>query len=262
MCLIVFNWQPNSHRPLTLAANRDEFHQRASLDAHFWDDHPSIFAGRDLEKQGTWLGLSKNDKANSFKMAALTNFRRIDPQKYLHSRGEITRNFLASEQTALEYAQEILFSQYAGFNGLFFDGEALVYCHYGMNADPVIHTLDEGIYGLSNAKLDSPWPKSEKTKVALQTLDKNGDHDMVANQLFNILRDDTQADDSLLPDTGIGIEFERLLSPAFIISPSYGTRTSSVVIINQESNKQTAYFKERQFSNKGESIRELSKELS
>tara|TARA_R110002167_G_scaffold236325_12_gene441534 strand:- start:1580 stop:2368 length:789 start_codon:yes stop_codon:yes gene_type:complete len=262
MCLIVFNWQPNSHRPLTLAANRDEFHKRASLDAHFWEDHPNVFAGRDLEKQGTWLGLSKNNNASCFRMAALTNFRRIDSQQYLHSRGEITRNFLVSKQPALDYAQEILFSQYAGFNGLFFDGKSLIYCHHGIDTKPVIYSLDKGIYGLSNAKLDSPWPKSEKTKAALQTIDKNGGHDTVANQLLNILKDDTQADDSLLPNTGIGIEFERLLSPAFIISPSYGTRTSSVVIINQEKDKQMAYFKERQFSNKGENIRELSKELS
>jgi uncharacterized protein with NRDE domain len=260
MCLIVFNWQPNSHRPLILAANRDEFHKRASLDAHFWEDHPYIFAGRDLEKQGTWLGLSK--KNNTFRMAALTNFRSLDTQQYQYSRGEITRNFLISDQNALDYAQKIPFSQYAGFNGLFFDGTSLVYCHHGSNHKPDISVLDQGIYGLSNAKLDSPWPKVEKTKAAIQKIDSNDQHELIANQLFNILRDEIQADDHLLPDTGVGIELERLLSPAFIISPSYGTRTSSVVIINQEKNKQTAYLNERQFSNKGESIRELGKKLN
>lgn len=261
MCLIVFNWQPNSNRPLILAANRDEFHLRPSLDAHFWEDQPQTFAGRDLEKHGTWLGLTENKTSGLFRMAALTNFRHVDSHQYLSSRGDITRNFLASKQAAQDYAHAIPFSQYAGFNGLFFDGSTLVYCHYDASNTPDICILEEGIYGLSNAKLDSPWPKVEKAKQKLQNLNSNMDPHLLADQLFDALRDNEQAVDSLLPDTGVGLELERMLSPAFIISPSYGTRTSSTVIIKQNANKQCVYFKERQFSNTGEQLRELSKQL-
>lgn len=262
MCLIILNWQPNSQRPLILAANRDEFHKRPSLDAHFWEDKPNIFAGRDLEKSGTWLGLSKNNNETTFRLAALTNFRSLDNTLYEHSRGEITQQFLDSSLGALDYAQNIPFSLYAGFNALFFDGSELVYYHSQRHQAPEIHTLDKGIYGLSNAKLDSPWPKVEKTKMAFQTLSENESHDLSAKHLFNFLRDDAPSEDCFLPNTGVGIDLERLLSPAFIISPSYGTRTASVVIIDNEENQQSVYFNERQFSNTGENIRELIKYLN
>tara|TARA_R110001592_G_scaffold356543_2_gene658665 strand:- start:35758 stop:36546 length:789 start_codon:yes stop_codon:yes gene_type:complete len=262
MCLIIFNWQPNTQRPLTLAANRDEFHNRASLDAHFWEDNPKIFGGRDLEKNGTWLGLSNNDNNATFRLAALTNFRSSDNTQYEHSRGEITQQFLSSNLSAFEYAQQITFGFYAGFNALFYDGSKLVYCHHESNQTPEIYLLDKGIYGLSNAKLNSPWPKVEKTKKAFHTLSINENHEFSARHLFSFLSNNKPAEDSLLPDTGVGIDFERILSPAFIISPSYGTRTASVVIIDKKENKQTVYFNERQFSNKGGKIRELIKRLN
>ena len=262
MCLIIFNWQPNTQRPLILAANRDEFHIRPSLDAHFWKDKPKIFAGRDLEKNGTWLGLSKNNNNSSFRLSALTNFRGTDNKQYTHSRGEITQQFLESNLGALEYAQQIPFDLYSGFNVLFFDGTSLVYCHHEANKTPEIHTLDKGIYGLSNAKLNSPWPKVEKAKIAFQLLNENEIHEQSAKFLFHYLRDNKIAEDSLLPKTGVGIELERMLSPAFIISPSYGTRTASVVIIDDTENRQSVYFNERQFSNKGANVRELVKQLN
>ncbi|MFT6030149.1 MAG: hypothetical protein ACI8O8_001892 [Oleiphilaceae bacterium] len=262
MCLIIFNWQPNSQRPLILAANRDEFHMRPSLDAHFWEDNPKIFAGRDLEKKGTWLGLAKNDNSSSFRLSALTNFRSTDNNQYKHSRGEITQHFLETNLGALEYAQQIPFSLYAGFNALFFDGTSLIYCHYESHQTPDIYILDKGIYGLSNAKLNSPWPKVEKTKIAFQSLAGNEIHEQSAKNLFHYLRDNKLAEDSLLPETGVGIELERMLSPAFIISPSYGTRTASLVIVDVKENQQSVYFNERQFSNKGEHVRELIKRLN
>ena len=260
MCLIVFNWAPDSQRPLVLAANRDEFHNRASLDAHYWTDHPNIFGGRDLEKNGTWLGLANNSD-NTFRLAALTNYRSVDKQIYLHSRGEITHNFLASKQTAVEYVREINYQQYAGFNGLFFDGGQLVYCHHQVDSKPEIILLDKGIYGLSNAKLDTPWPKVVTTKVAFQTLEEDQQATAITDHFFGFLQDDSTAADHLLPDTGVGTDIERMLSAAFIISPSYGTRTSSVVIIEQDNNQQSVIFHERQYSKEGRRIRELVKTL-
>lgn len=262
MCLIIFNWEPDSIRPLTLAANRDEFHMRASLDAHFWEDHPQVFAGRDLEKNGTWLGTAKNKHNTSFRLAALTNFRSLDNKQYMHSRGEITQNFLSSHESALAYAQGISFDQYAGFNALFFDGTSLVYAHHEPSINPDIFTLEKGIYGLSNAKLNSPWPKVENSLKAFQTLANNAPHKESVEHLLKFLRDNSHAEDSSLPDTGVGIELERMLSPAFIISPSYGTRTASVVIVDQQEDEQSVYFHERQFSNTGENIRELVKQLN
>lgn len=261
MCLIVFKWAPNSQTPLTLAANRDEFHQRPSLDAHFWEDDPTIFAGRDIEKGGTWLGIAQQKSNHTFKLAALTNFRDIDSTDYQHSRGEVTQNFLSTKHSAQAYTQQLNFDQYAGFNGLFFDGETLVYCHHERNKKPEIITLEEGIYGLSNAKLDSPWPKVERVKSAFSASITDQPTQHVIGELFSHLEDTTKANDQDLPDTGVGIELERMLSPAFIISPSYGTRTSTVVVINNATNTQSTYFEERQFSPKGKQIKALIKAL-
>ena len=261
MCLIIFQWAPDSQTPLTLVANRDEFHQRPSLDAHFWEDEPAIFAGRDLEKLGTWLGLAKSETSEAFKLAALTNFRSLDATQYKHSRGEITKDFLLSKLSALDYAKQISFEDYAGFNGIFFDGGALVYCHYQKGHPPEIISLSAGTYGLSNAKLDSPWPKVNRTKAAFSLIDKSKSKHKVAEDLFTCLQDTHLAKDSDLPKTGVGIELERMLSPAFIISPSYGTRTSSVVIIKNTTGTPLAYFQERQFSPEGMQTRTLSKQL-
>lgn len=262
MCLIMFNWAPDSQTPLILASNRDEFHARPSLDAHFWQDNPSIFAGRDLEKKGTWLGVSKSDMGIPFRLAALTNVRDMDKTAYQHSRGEITQGFLSSHDSALSYAKQLAFTRYAGFNGLFFDGQTLVYCHAQKNQTPIIHLLPAGTYGLSNAELDTPWPKVRYIKSAFEKLNKADTHEGIANHLFNDLKDNTPASDAELPETGVGIDLERMLSPAFIISPSYGSRTSSVIIISQQDNQPSVYFEERQYSPEGKKIRTLSNTLT
>lgn len=261
MCLIVFKWAPNSQIPLTLAANRDEFHQRPSLDAHFWEDDPAIFAGRDIEKGGTWLGIAKQKNSHTFKLAALTNFRCLDRTDYQHSRGEVTQNFLRTQHSAQAYTKQLNFDQYAGFNGLFFDGESLVYCHHERNKKPEIITLEEGIYGLSNAKLNTSWPKVERTKAAFSKSCTQQPFEHMIRELFTHLKDTTIANDNELPQTGVGIELERMLSPAFIISPSYGTRTSTVVVISHEQSGQSTYFEERQFSPKGKQIKAQIKTL-
>lgn len=261
MCLIIFRWDPDNARPLIVAANRDEFHDRPSLDAHYWKDAPHIFAGKDLEKNGTWLGLAKLDKSKPFKLAALTNFRTPDNALYTHSRGEITTNFLNSTQSAFDYAKRISFSQYPGFNGLFFDGTELVYCHHEQHKEAKILTLRPGNYGLSNAELDTAWPKVTKSKQALKHLDTASDNEDLSKHLMTYLRDRNISDDEHLPNTGIAIEVERMLSAPFIVSPQYGTRTSTIVVIEKQNLKQTVYFKESQFSVSGDILREQTKQL-
>lgn len=262
MCLIVFSWNPEASRPLVLAANRDEFHHRPSQDAHYWPDMPRIFAGRDLKMQGTWLGLSKNTNNKGFRLAALTNFRRPDSQSYQRSRGEITRNFLASDQAALTYCEHIPVADYAGFNGLFFDGTELIYLHHEKNHKPDISRLTQGNYGLSNARLDTPWPKVTRTRKALDQLPLQLEHSDMAHQLFQILSDRQLAERDQLPVTGVGLELETMLSAPFIVSPQYGTRTSTVIVIDNSEKppkmRQTAYFNERQFTLAGQLDRSLS----
>lgn len=235
MCLIVFNWQPNARNMLTLASNRDEFYARPSKTAHYWDDQPTIFGGRDLKMRGTWLAVSK-----SLRFAAITNFRSPLNNPHQRSRGEILPLFLNDTVDAMNFAQNIKKDEYAGFNVLLFDGKNLVYCHNQKNQHnqytPPIK-LPAGHYGLSNHLLNTPWPKVERTKNAL-TVIKNADHHSeTAQHLLSALQNDEIAPDSELPNTGVGLELERLLSPAFIASPSYGTRTSTIVIIEKNNNQ-------------------------
>ncbi|MFV1871779.1 MAG: NRDE family protein [Oleiphilus sp.] len=261
MCLIIFKWQPGDSTPLILAANRDEFHNRPSLDAHYWEEAPHIFAGKDLEKNGTWLGVSQTRTDNKVRLAALTNFRGPDKSVYSRSRGEVTTNFLDSSVSAFDYAKQLAYSEFPGFNGLFYDGNDLVYCHHEANQAPEIYPLPAGEYGLSNAKLDTPWPKVIKSKQVLSQLNES-DHSFIAEALFSSLSDTKIADDNQLPTTGVPLEFERMLSAAFIISPQYGTRTSTVVIIDELQLSQSVFFKERQFSASGDRLREQTQSLN
>lgn len=269
MCLIIFSWYPHSPRPLVLGANRDEFHRRPSQDAHFWPDVPHIFAGRDLQMMGTWLGLSKHSGKRSFRLAAVTNVRQADRNNYARSRGDITRLFLASDQPALNYCESIPLAEYAGFNGIFYDGQSLAYIHHNVKEGAQIRQLPAGKYALSNARLDTPWPKVERSRQALDKITPRNSAQESGQILFEYLQDTRIADDASLPDTGVGLDLERMLSAAFIISPDYGTRTSTSIIIDQclnskEENKygQSALFIEHQFGRDGTKQRRLSKQLS
>jgi len=229
---------------LTLASNRDEFYERPSQNAHFWEDSPHIFGGRDLKMQGTWLAVSRN-----MRFAAITNFRSSDSQTYLRSRGEIPQFFLNSTLSALDYSAQIPKQEFAGFNALLFDGEHLVYCHNQKDIHGQYHdgeALPAGHYGLSNHLLDTPWPKVVRAKNALHGTETLNQAD-ISKHLLTALQDQKIAADENLPNTGISIEFERLLSAPFISSPIYGTRTSTVVLIENEIKKKQVYFHERQY---------------
>lgn len=224
MCLIVFAWRPEHDVPLMLAANRDEFYARPTLPLTAWEDAPHVLAGRDLEAGGTWLGLGPGGR-----FAALTNIRDPDQPTGHRSRGDLVARFLTSGIGLDDYLREVRgrSAEYAGFNlllGTVAPGQLprLMYFN-AREGEPV--ALAAGVYGLSNAALNSPWPKLIKAREALAAeLD-----DAMEDKLLAVLNDPEPATDADLPDTGVGLATERLLSSVFIASPSYGTRASTLV---------------------------------
>lgn len=219
MCLIVIGWRASAAFPLLVAANRDEYHHRASAVAARWPDAPEVIGGRDLEAGGTWLGIRENGR-----FAAVTNVREPGMAKGAHSRGELPRNFLLGSDSAESYAKQIDYAAYSGFNLLLADGEKLIYCS---NRDQPLRELRPGIYGLSNHRLDSPWPKllraREEFSSAMNTLPDEA-------AFFNLLANREIVSDDLLPSTGVPLEWERLLSAVFVKSPTYGTRASTLLM--------------------------------
>lgn len=217
MCLIVVGWHAHPDYPLVVAANRDEFYARPTADAARWPNAPQIIGGRDLEAGGTWLGISETGR-----FAAVTNVREPGMAKGEISRGALTRGFLLSAEPAAAYARSIEGSRYSGFNLLLADGDSLFYCS---NRDGEPRPLPPGIYGLSNHLLDSPWPKLVKAR---QRFEEALRHLPAESAFFDLLADQAIVADQSLPQTGVSIEWERLLSAVFVKSESYGTRASTV----------------------------------
>lgn len=230
MCLIVFAWQIKPGVPLIAASNRDEFYARPAMPAHQWKDHPQIYAGRDLEGGGTWLGVAHEaDKKNS-RFAALTNVRAPHLIKEnAPTRGLLVSNYLASNLSPEEYIREIRRDSYRynGFNLLVGDNHTLVwFSNFGMMNPQNGRPLKPGIYGLSNALLDDPWPKVTRTRAQFACLlGINAPEEAY----FEMLADTTKAPDRLLPQTGVSYEWEKLLSSVRIESSDYGTRASTLV---------------------------------
>lgn len=224
MCLIVFAWQVIPGMPLIAAANRDEFYDRPSISANWWKDHPNVYAGRDLKAGGTWLGITREGR-----FAAITNIRAPSERRTdAPSRGQLVADFLTGAITPEAYIAGLASraAQYNGFNLLVGDANRLVW--YSNRADDPRsgRPLEPGIYGLSNATLDTPWPKVIRTKAQFASLLCQG---APKEAYFEMLTDTTLASECRLPDTGVGREWEKVLSPVFIESPTYGTRSSTVV---------------------------------
>lgn len=232
MCLILLAWHSHPRFPLIVAANRDEFYRRRSASADFWGAHPQVLAGRDLEAGGTWLGITRQGR-----FAALTNYR--DPSRHLAdapSRGRLVSDFLCGHDTIDAYLDSLQPSDYNGFNLLLGDKQQLVAFN---NITQERHPLAPGIYGLSNATLDTPWPKVDAGKTALaDALTAMPDE----TALRHLLRDERIHPDTALPATGVSLEWERLLSAAFIRSPNYGTRCSTLIKVGKDG---TATFDEQ-----------------
>jgi uncharacterized protein with NRDE domain len=226
MCLILFAYKVHPAYNLILAANRDEFYERSSASADFREDSPQVLAGRDLQEGGTWMGI---DRAGRF--AAITNYR--DPaslKSNAPSRGELVSNYLCGTQRIDEYLDKISRQAklYNGYNLILGDRHELF--AYSNRGDK--QNLKPGIYGLSNHLLNTPWPKVTRGKKMLAaSLDKKGSE--LEDALFALLADRKIPADNKLPDTGIGLEWERLLSSIFIASPVYGTRSSTIMLIGK-----------------------------
>lgn len=225
MCLIVFAWQVIPGMPLIAAANRDEFYQRPASAASWWKDRPSVYAGRDLQAGGTWLGVSRNGR-----FAALTNIRApVAKRPHAPTRGQLVSNYLdgaCSPEAYIDYIRPAAM-QYNGFNLIVGDRETLLWYSNQGDADPRNgKPLGYGIYGLSNALLDTPWPKLTRAKAQFASLLCQGAPE---ETFFELLTDNTRANDCRLPDTGVSLEWERILSSIFICSSDYGTRASTLV---------------------------------
>lgn len=237
MCLILFAWHQHPDYPLIIAANRDEFHQRPTASLSPWQDAP-ILAGRDLEAGGTWLGVNRQGS-----LAAVTNIRNPAAEPGCLSRGQLTSDFLRSGRNAAAFAKNLQnnVADYSGFNLLLHDGEELWYA----STQSTPERLSAGLFGLSNATLNSPWPKVRNGVKAMQHwLQRQGS----ATELMEILASRKQPSDHELPDTGIGLQRERLLAPCFIQAGNYGTRASTVVLISRQGD---SWIWERNFSADG-----------
>ncbi len=238
MCLIVFSWQVISNHPFIAASNRDEYYSRPTAPAGWWQDHPTVFAPRDLQAQGTWIGAAKLAYAGH-KFAALTNVRNgSTTMEQAPSRGKLVSDYLTGSWNAENYLQHLAASadQYNGFNllvGELSEVRQELYWYSNRNTDHPKNgrPLEPGFYGLSNGALDSSWPKVSKTKAELASLlCQHAPQEAYFEMLSNTL----PAPDCRLPDTGVSLEMERLLSSVCIQSEHYGTRSSSIMKLNSQ----------------------------
>jgi len=222
MCLIALAWRAHPAFPLVVAANRDEWRARPAAPAAWWDDVPGLLAGRDLEAGGTWMGVTRGGR-----FCAVTNFRDpSDKRTTARSRGELVAAFLAGAGPPRAYCEALAARSrdYNGFNLLAGDGESLVY--FG-SREGEARDVEPGVHALSNHLLDEPWPKVRRAREAMRAALADGDE-----PLFAMLSDTTPGDDGELPETGVGLEWERRLSPALITGEDYGTRASTVLRVS------------------------------
>ena len=223
MCLILAAWDADPTYRLIVASNRDEFYERTSLPMHWWDDLP-VLGGRDLTAGGSWMTLSPGGR-----FAAVTNVRDFTrPDEAPRSRGEIPVGFCIGTDAPANYCRGLPAEEYTGYNALVSDLDSL---WWTSNWAGAALPLDAGIYGISNAALDTPWPKVVNGKRRFVDALESGAE---VEDLFAVLADDAVAPDELLPDTGVGLELERLVSPAFISSADYGTIAASVLRIRRD----------------------------
>jgi uncharacterized protein with NRDE domain len=227
MCLILFAYHHHPRYPLILAANRDEFYDRPTQALDFWPDQPEIAAGRDLKRMGTWLGINRRGR-----LAAVTNYREAGGQRpEARSRGRLVVDFIAGHSAVTSYLTRLHTGGriYNGFNLILGDAREL---YYLSNRGGKPSAVPPGIHGLSNHQLDTCWPKVLHGKSRMAAVLAENDTDIHRHRLLNVLEDQSIPPDDQLPDTGVGSEWERMLAPIFITSPTYGTRSSSLLTID------------------------------
>jgi len=234
MCLILLSYKQHSQYKLILATNRDEFYARPTLAMHWWKDKDGVLAGRDQKKKGTWMGIHKSGR-----FAAITNYRQMPiTGNYSSSRGLLVSEFISTNISEKEYMAQLVddAAMYDGYNLIFGDVDHLNYFS-NRGAEPL--ELNPGIYGLSNHLLDTPWPKVVAGKERLK--ERSSQDEIDIDSLFEMMMNTDFGADSDLPDTGVGLELERILSAAFIDpivigSPEYGTRCSTVLLVDWDNN--------------------------
>jgi uncharacterized protein with NRDE domain len=228
MCLVLLALDFHPRYSLVIAANRDEFYDRATAPAAFWADAPAVLGGRDLKAGGTWLGIDRRGR-----FAAVTNYRQGEREGATpRSRGHLVSEYLTGNVSAAEHVKRIQAQrdQYNGFNLLAGDSREVLYFS---NREGTARRLGAGVYGLSNHLLDTPWPKVAAAKSSFGALLRSGAAEL-AEELFQLLSNRDRAKNEQLPSTGVGPEWERLLSSAFIASEQYGTRSSTVVLAGRD----------------------------
>ncbi len=243
MCLCLFAINESDEFPFILLANRDEYRRRPAAKADFWEDEPNVLAGRDLQGMGTWLGTNKTGK-----IAFLTNYRHPDFfGRKGPTRGKLVSNFLTSDVDGESYLKSIENPEaYNGFNLVVGTAKKLFFYS---NVENKIKATTSGIHGLSNAFLDTSWPKVDDGKAKLKAaIDANA---LDSDNLFSILQDSSFAKEEDLPQTGVGPEFEKLLSAKFINTPDYGTVCSTVIKVDRNG---TCFFNERTFDSEGKEV--------
>ena len=244
MCLLVLAWQAHPRYRLVVAANRDEFHARPTAPLSMWPAPENILAGRDLRANGTWLGLNQRRH-----FGVITNFRDLQPPRpEAPSRGALIPRFLHenSGAGALLTALEPQAPTYSGFNLLLADGDSLWYA--SNRAPGFARPLPPGVYGLSNQFLDTPWPKLRRVRRRFETW-LSDPTNASPTGLFALLDDRTRAtEDEELPHTGLAPEWERVLSAPFVLHEDYGTRCSTVLLLEPSG---ASYLAERRFNPEG-----------
>jgi uncharacterized protein with NRDE domain len=253
MCLLIFAHRISPQYPLVVAANRDEFHARATAPADFWQDHPQLLAGIDLEQGGTWMGVTRGGR-----FAAVTNYR--DPSRTAaapRSRGELPLHYLTGQQDPQDFLASLshIAAEYAGFNLLVGDRDNLWYYSNSCgDTESEPQCLPPGVYALSNARLDTPWPKTESGRAKLQQLLATGrpSHE----QLFTVVADRRPANPDTLQLQGLDSAMDQLLSAQFIVTEGYGTRSCTTAWID---GNQMLQWQEQSFDQQG-ALREVRTE--
>ncbi len=250
MCLAIVAINRTKELPLLMVGNRDEYHGRATAGLHWWDDQPDVLAGRDLVAGGTWFGVTRGSR-----FGLVTNYRET-PQQGKQSRGHLLTHFFASDLSPRLYARNLTLDAYAGFNLIIGDlnGDVL---YVSNRADKPITELGDGVHAVSNALLDTPWPKLVRVRDAVNVWFGDPGHD--AETLYQPLRDMTQSAEPDTPDLDIPPDVNRALTAPFIVGERYGTRSTSILMLGERGD--CAFF-ERRFNPAGEAVGESSTRFS
>ena len=240
MCLVVIAYRVSDENPFIVAANRDEFHKRPTQPANWWPDAPGLVAGRDLQAGGTWLGLHQTGR-----FATVTNFQDGTPASGpFESRGRLVADFLSGNVSAIDYLASIRGDAFAGFNLVLSDGRSLAYLS---NREAGPRVLAPGIYGLSNATLDTPWEKVERSKAHLANLIDSAK--VSDSSLLDLLADRKKGPIEEVRNRQLPRDIAHAITAPFIITPDYGTRCSTVV---RNDRADQWHFLERRFNAAGD----------